>query len=86
MDAEGCTTLGHLWQKLRDLEDFEGCFGLEMCECDTSDLEKFLMPPSGPTTADRQVIDASASSDEENVMDWEGGEEEDFEDDDEVLD
>ena len=84
MDAEGCTTLGHLWQKLRDLEDFEGCFGLEMGECDTSDLEKFLMPPSGPTTADRQVIDAS--SDEENVMDWEGGEEEDFEDDDEVLD
>ena len=84
VDAEGCTALGHLWRKLRDLQDFEGCFGLEMGEYDSSDLEKLLMPPSGPTTADEQLIDAA--SDEENVLDWEGGEEEDLEDDDEDLD
>lgn len=61
------------------VRDFNGCFGLIAMEHDGDELEKLLMPPSGPTAADEQMIDAS--SDEGSLLDWEEDEEEDFEDD-----
>lgn len=79
VDAAGLTALGHLRKALREVRDFNGCFGLIAMEHDGDELEKLLMPPSGPTAADEQMIDAS--SDEGSLLDWEEDEEEDFEDD-----
>ena len=60
------------------VRDFDGCFGI-IAMHDGDELEKLLMPPSGPTATDEQMIDAS--SDEGSLLDWEEDEEEDFEDD-----
>lgn len=79
VDAAGLTALGHLRKALREVRDFNGCFGLIAMEHDGDELEKLLMPPSGPTAADEQMIDAS--SDEGSLLDWEEDQEEDFEDD-----
>lgn len=78
VDAAGLTALGHLRKELREVRDFDGCFNVFCVEYDGDDLEKLLMPPSGPTAADEQMIDAPS---DEGSLDWEEDEEEDFEDD-----
>ena len=62
----------------RSAKDFDGCFGLHCYAYDSEDSEKLLMPPSGPAAADELMVDMS---DEESFSDWEGEEEEDFDDD-----
>ena len=59
VDAAGLTALGHLRKALREAKDFEGCFGLHCYAYDSEDLEKLLMPPSGPTAADEVMVDMS---------------------------
>ena len=80
VDAAGLTALGHMWKALRDARDFNACFGLDcvMVAYDSDELEKLLMPPSGPTAADELMQELSSGSERE-----EEEEEEDFDDDDE---
>lgn len=86
VDAAGLTALGHMWKALRDARDFNACFGLDgvmvaMVAYDGDELEKLLMPPSGPTAADELMQELSSGSEREEEEEEE--EDEDFDDDDE---
>lgn len=80
VDAAGLTALGHMWKALRDARDFDACFGLDCFTVayDSDELEKLLMPPSGPTSADELMQELSSGSEREE----EEEEEEDFDDED----
>ena len=58
----GLTALGVFRQAQRDRQDFETCFGFELCQDEMVDalvdqIERLLTPATGPTAADDQVLD-----------------------------